>query len=156
MIVNIRYFCQTTFVRTVTECGCEIAHQSNEGKYILCYINIPAGFDSIHFLTDNQSKLDFKKRLNYLRKREFVSLFAVFAISVIPGIFSIPSIIKIFSSASKELYGIIRDDLLGYVFLAIFILCGLVCGIMAAYVLVLYCRTKREISNLASEMKIYE
>ncbi len=147
---------QTTFVRTVTECGCEIAHQANEGKNILFYINVPVGSESIEFLTDNQSKLDSKKRLNNTRKRELGALFTAFAISVLPALYPIPAMIKIFNHAPEELYKTIREYLFGCVCFSLFAICGVICGVMGAYVLVLYCRTKREIKTISNEMKIFE
>ncbi len=147
---------QTTFVRTVTECGCDIAHQSNEGKNILFYINVPVGSENIDFLTDNQSKLDFKKRLNSSRKRELIALFISFAISVFPALYPLPAMIKIFTYAPEELYKIIREYTFGFVLFGIFLICGVICGIMGAYLLSLYLKTKREIKELSNEMKIFE
>lgn len=147
---------QKTCLRTVTECGCDIAHRSNEGKFILYYINVPVDFESSEFLSDNQSKLDFKKRLNITRKREFGALFVVFAISVLPGLCTLPSIFKILNTNPEELYKIIREDLLGFIFFAIFIICGIVCGVMTIYLLKLYFHTKQEIRAISNEMKIFE
>ncbi len=147
---------QTTFVRTVTECGCDIANQTNQGKNILFYINIPVGSENIDFLTDNQSKLDSKKRLNKTRKRELIALFVSFAVSVVPEIHLIPAIIKILKYAPEELYKIIQKEPLGFILLAILLICGTICGIMGVYLLALYSKTKREIKRISNEMKIFE
>ncbi len=147
---------QTTFVRTVTECGCDIAHQSNEGKNILFYINVPASSENVDFLTDNKSKLDSKKRLNNTRKREIIALFTVFVIAVILVLLPLPAMIKILNYAPEELYEMIREYLFGFVCFVVNAIGGTICGVMGAYLLVLYCRTKREIKSISNDMKIYE
>ena len=147
---------QAAFVRTVTECGCDIAHQSNEGKQILFYINVPVEYATVDFLTDNQSKLDFKKKLNISRKREFGILLTGAAVSTLPGLYTVPAIIKILRFAPEELYKIIRDDLIGCILSIALIFCGIICSVMAAYIFRLYSRTKREIAELSCEMKVFE
>lgn len=147
---------QTTFVRTVTECGCDIAHQSNEGKSIIFYVNVPVGSESVGFLTDNQSKLDSKKRLNNSRKREIIVLFIAFAIGVIPVLYPLPALIKIFNHSPDGLYKIIREYLFGFICFGVSAVGGAICGVMGAYLLVLFRRTKQEIKTISNDMQIYE
>lgn len=147
---------QSTFVRTVTECGCEIAHQTNEGKYILFYINVPVDSENVGFLTDNQSKLASKKRLSIKQKQETLVLFIAFAVAVLPAVCTLPSIIKLLRYAPEALYKLISNDMVGYMLFAFYTVGGIVCGIMSAYLFRLYCRSKREIRKLSSEMQIFE
>ncbi|MBO5914093.1 MAG: DUF2812 domain-containing protein [Clostridia bacterium] len=147
---------QTTFLRTVTECGCEVAHQESAGKYILFYINAPVGSENIDFLTDNQSKLNFNKRLSLQYKREFIPLFAVIPFTVLPVLMSIPITAMIFRTAPEDPYSLMKDYLFGYIGNAVLFLCGLICATMGAYILVLYSKTKREIKRISNEMKIFE
>ncbi len=147
---------QTTFVRTATECGCEVAHQESSGKYILFYINAPVGSENIDFLTDNQSKLDFNRRLSAQYKREFIPLFAVVPFTLLPTLMSIPITYMIFRAAPDDPYSLMKEHLFGYIGNAVIMLCGLICAIMGAYILVLYSKTKREIKRISNEMKIFE
>lgn len=147
---------QAAFVRIVTECGCDVAHQSNEGKYILFYINVPVEYATVDFLTDNQSKLDFKKKLNISRKREIGILLTGTVVSTLPGLYTVPAIIKILHFAPEELYKIIRDDLIGCILSIALIFCGIICSVMLAYIFRLYSRTKREVEELSNKMKVFE
>lgn len=147
---------QTTFVRTVTECGGEIAHQSNEGKCILFYVNVPVYSENIDFLTDNQSKLDFKRRLSISRKREAIATFAAFVVAVSPVLYVLPAMIKILLHDPEKLGEVVVKDPIGAMLFFMFIIGGTVCGIMSAYIFNLYCRSKKEIKTISSEMKIFE
>ena len=146
----------TTFVRTVTECGCEIAHQESAGKYILFYINALIDSDNIDFLTDNQSKLDFHKRLSAQYKREFIPLFAIIPFTLLPTLMSIPFTSIILRTNPDDPYLLIKEHLFGYIGNAVCILGGSVCGIMGAYILALYFKTKRQIKAISKEMEIFE
>ena len=147
---------QTTFIRTITECGCEVAHQTNSGKYILFYINVPVGSEKADFLTDNQSKLDSQKRFVELYRREFITLFAIIPFSLIPSLMSLPVTVRIFRTAPDDPYSLMKEYMFGYIGNAVCIVGGILCGVMGVYVLYLYLRTKREIKNMSNEMNIYE
>lgn len=147
---------QTTFVRTVTECGGEIAHQSNEGKCLLFYINVPVDSENIDFLTDNQSKLDFKKRLSISRKREAIATFAAFAVAVSSVLYVLPAAIKVLAHDPEKLGEIVVKEPIGATLFFVFIIGGTVCGIMSAYIFKLYCRSKKEIKTISSEMRVFE
>lgn len=147
---------QTTFIRTVTECGCEIAHQSSEGKYILFYINAPYDSENISFLTDNQSLLDYKKRLSISRKREAIATFIAFVVAFTSVLYVLPALIKILLFAPEKLQEIFTKEPLGAIAFVIFVVGGAVSGTMSAYIFKLYRRSKKEIKSLSSEMKIFE
>lgn len=147
---------QAAFVRTVTECGCDIAHQSNEGKQILFYINVPVEYATVDFLTDNQSKLDFKRSLNNTRKRELSILFVCFVVFSLLLLYPFPSIIKILCNAPEVLFEILKDDPMGSITFVGMIICDICCGVMWAYIFRLYSRTKREIEELSNKMKVFE
>ncbi len=147
---------QTSFVRTVTECGGEIAHQSNEGKCILFYINVPVDSENADFLTDNQSRLDFKKRLSVSRKREAIATFAAFVVAVSPVLYVLPATIKVLLHAPEKFCEVVEKEPVGATLLFMFIIGGAVCGVMSAYIFKLYCRSKKEIKTISSEMKIFE
>ncbi len=147
---------QTTFIRTITECGCEVAHQTSSGKYILFYINVPVGSEKTDFLTDNQSKLDFNNRLSALYRRAFITLFAIIPFAFLPTLMSIPITVRILRTAPDDPYSLMKEHLFGYIGNAVCIIGGIICGVMGAYVLYLYCKTKREIKSISNEMKIFE
>ena len=147
---------QTSFIRMVTECGCEIANQSNEGKSILFYVNVPIESENIVFLTDNSSKLDFNKRLNNTRKRELIMLFTGFIPLLLLALYPMPSIIKLLKYAPEELLRICTENPIGFATIPFMMICTILCGATAAYIFASYCKTKRTIKEIMNEMKIFE
>lgn len=147
---------QTTFIRTVTECGGEIPYQSNAGNCILFYISLPSDTKNVEFLTDNRSKLDSKKRLNDTRKQELALMTFCFLLGCAPGLKTIPSIVKILRFAPEEFFRIVEGEKFSFILGVVCLAGGIICGIIAAYILILYCRTKREIRELSAEMQIFE
>ena len=147
---------QSSFIRTITECGCDIVNQKYIGKSILFYINILVGSEKADFLTDNQSKLGFKTRLKHTRRLKLIALLAGFVFCTMAVIYPLPAIIKILKYAPEEMYKLIRTEPFGCICFAIFVIGMVMCGMMGAYVLFLYCKTNREIACIKNEMKIYE
>lgn len=149
---------QSTFIRTVTECGCEIAHHTSAGlmKFIMFYINVPVGYEKADFLTDNQSKLEFNKRLSVLYKRSSLTLFAVMPFTALPTLMSIPITKQILRAAPDDPYPLMKEYLFGYIGNAACIIGGIICGIMGAYALYLYFKTKKTIKQISKDMRIFE
>lgn len=147
---------QASFVRTITECGCEIANQSNEGKNILYYISIPTESENLDFLTDNSSRLDFKQRLNTTRKRELTMLLAGFVPLFSLALYPLPSIIKILRYAPEELHRLFTENPIGFASIPFMLICAILCGTITAHIFASYCKTKREIKEIMMEMEIFE
>lgn len=120
------------------------------------YINVPVDSENIDFLTDNQSKLDFKKRLSISRKREAIATFAAFAVTVSSVLYVLPAAIKVLVHDLEKFGEIVVKEPIGATLFFVFIIGGTVCGIMSAYIFKLYCRSKKEIKTISSEMKIFE
>lgn len=152
---------RSDFIRTATECGLEIAHQSVEGKYILFYVNVPTEFENIEFLTDNQGKIDFKKRLCVTLKRKAIILLIPFVFFGALLLYPLPAVIKIINYSPTLFfhllfYHAIGENLFPFIMFAILVLLALISGIVSAHIFSLYFRAKREISEISSKMEIYE
>lgn len=147
---------ETALVRTVTECGYEVVHRSSEGKNVLLYINIPASLDAGDFLTDNNSKLESAKKSVISMRRDLA--LTTLTSALLLGIFltTLPSLIKLIVYAPERLFEIFIDDPLGGFFYIALPLFGVIIGVMALLLMRIMTRTKKRISKLKAEMKIYE
>lgn len=147
---------QSTFIQTVTECGYEIVHHTNEGKYILYYLNIASDSQVADFLTDSESKRNHIERgLSSIKRDALVSLITA-AIAITPGAVTVPSIIKLLKYEPEKFYEIISNDILGAVLFLFFTIFGIVAAVISINLFRMYCRNKARRKELISEMKIYE